>query len=314
MKRLIILNPQSRHGKAARDFERILPGLQKRLGEGFEVRKTTAAGHATEIVRSILQEDTELRQVLVAGGDGTINEAVNGYFDENGKIIRQDIPLGVINLGTGGDFFRTITNLSDNYETAISENRFSLVDYGEVKRSNEGREHRFINISSVGLAGEMLENLKRSTFQAGAIAYFYHTIKTLLGYHPKPVEIEYIDEHHNSQRMKVDLINLFVCNGQCSGGGMKWAPDAELASGLFNLTLISGRKKLPLITNSTKVYAGKISEFPGAQQMQASEMTIRYREGINLEADGEIIPPEKEEGGESEIQFRLKERIFPLVI
>ena len=179
MKRLIILNPQSRHGKAARDFAKILPGLQKRFGEGIEVRETNAAGHATEIVRTTLLEDAGYQQIIVAGGDGTIHEAVSGYFDKNGAIIRQDIPLGIIDLGTGGDFFRTITELSDDYNSAIDANSFSLIDYGEVSRNNEDQIHRFINISSVGLASEMLESLNRSSFQSGAAAYFFHTLKSL---------------------------------------------------------------------------------------------------------------------------------------
>lgn len=312
--RLIILNPQSRHGKAARDFARILPGLQKRFGEGIEVRETTASGHATEIVRAALIQDIDYQQIIVAGGDGTIHEAVSGYFDENGDIIRQDIPLGVIDLGTGGDFFRTITELSDDYNSAIDTNSFSLIDYGEVSRNNEDRTHRFINIASVGLASEMLESLNRSSFQSGAAAYFYHTLKALFHYKSKQVEIEYIDANGDARSFGTDLITLFVCNGRCNGGGMQWAPNAGLSNGLLDLTLLSGKKKLPLVTSSSKIYQGRISEVPGAIEMQAREVTVKFHQGLGLDADGEILSPIDEEVKEGSIRFSVCERKFPLVM
>ncbi len=314
MNRLIILNPASKHGSAARNFERLFPALLMRLGKDVDVIRTSNPGDATELVRTALLAKTCLDQILVAGGDGTINEAVNGYFDENGHLIRQDIPLGIINLGTGGDFHRTLIELSDDYDSAIEENRFSKIDCGEAIRGSKGRTQYFINISSVGLAGKMLENMRRSTFRAGAAAYFFHSVKALLSYRPNPVEIEYFDEKGDFQSLKVDLINLFICNGRCSGGGMKWAPSARLQSGLFELTLISGRRKLPLITNSSKLYTGRIAEFPGAQQIRASRITVRYQDYLSLETDGEIIPPAREESGESKIRFHLIEGVFPMVI
>ena len=314
IKRLIILNPQSRHGKAARDFSKIFPGLQKRFGEGIEVHETTASGHATEIVRATLLENTNYEQIIVAGGDGTIREAVSGYFDKNGDIIRQNIPLGVIDLGTGGDFFRTITELSDDYNSAIDANSFSLIDYGEVSRNNEDLKHQFINISSVGLASEMLESLKSSSFQLGAAAYFYHTLKALFYYKPKQVEIECIDANGDTKRFETDLIALFVCNGRCNGGGMRWAPNADLSNGLLELTLLSGKKKLPLVTSSSKIYKGRISEVPGAIEIQAREVTVKFHQGLRLDADGEILSPIKEEIKEDSIRFSVCERKFPLVM
>lgn len=316
MKRLVILNPKSRHGKAQGAFKRIFPGLRERFGSGVQVCQTSGPGHATELVRSTLREDGDggFRQILAAGGDGTINEVVNGYF-EDGEIIRQDIPLGVINLGTGGDFFRSINELNDDYDSAIDQNCFSKVDCGEVSQGPSHDKRYFINISSIGAGGEMLDNLKRSPLQSGAVAYFVHTVRTLLRYQPKPVKIEYVDDRGEVRKMESDLINLFVCNGRFSGGGMKWAPSAELQNGLFELTLISGKRKLPLITHCPKIYAGRIAEFPGASQMRAREVTVRYRDSLSLEGDGEILPL-SEDGDikDRKICFGIRPGEFPLVL
>ena len=95
---------------------------------------------------------------------------------------------------------------------------------------------------------------------------------------------------------------------------MQWAPNAELSNGLLELTLLSGTKKLPLVMSSPKIYKGRISEVPGAIQMQARKVTVKFHQGLRLDADGEIISPVKEEVKEGSIRFSVCERKFPLVM
>ncbi|MGB3120818.1 MAG: YegS/Rv2252/BmrU family lipid kinase [Verrucomicrobiales bacterium] len=310
MKRLVVLNPASRNGKSARDFEALLPALRHRWGN-FKIHRTREPGDASSTVRAAIRERA-FDIIIAAGGDGTVHEIVNGYFDGD-QILTRDIPLGIIDLGTGGDFFRTVSAASDDYSRALDEGRFASVDCGKVTRNLDGGPwHRFLNIASAGLGGLMLQSLKRSRFQAGAAAYFYHSLKTLLRFTPGPVEIESISLDGSRESREVDLINFFVCNGRFSGGGMQWAPGASLTSGCFNLTLIRGPRKLPLVLHAGKVYSGQISRFPGAQFWQSKEVVLRHRQPLSVEVDGEIIA---EAAGESlrEIRFSLDERIFPLI-
>ncbi len=303
MKRLVILNPMGRNGKAGEVFSRMEPELRKRLGD-FELYRTTGPGDASMRVRSIIEEGS-IDQIIAAGGDGTVHEVVNGYF-EKGQLLSNDIPMGIINLGTGGDFFKTVHEVSPDYDAAIVENRSSLIDVGKI--SVGGKSHNFLNISSVGLAGDMLSRLKSSSFQAGAVAYFYHTLRTLLSYQPVPVEIETVAPGGAVESRSVDLINFFVCNGKYSGGGMQWAPESNLQSGLFSLTLISGKRKLPLITHSPKLYSGRVSEFPGAEQWEAKEVIVRPQGGLSAEVDGEVLE------GQGEIRFSIEPSLFPAVL
>ena len=105
MKRIVILNPKSRHGASRVAFEKMRPKLESHLGQ-FDIYFTSAPKDCTRKVREILQKK-EYDQILIAGGDGSVNEAVNGYFDK-GHLIQTEIPIGVINLGTGGDFMKTL--------------------------------------------------------------------------------------------------------------------------------------------------------------------------------------------------------------
>ena len=308
MKRVIILNPRSRHGTARRSFESQREKWEGILGD-FELRLTKGPGEAIAIVSELLEQGNT-DQILVAGGDGSINEACRGYW-KDGALIPTKVPLGIINIGTGGDFHRTVRSASADYDEALAANRSRLVDVAEV-RTDDGETRPFLNISSVGLAGEMLQRLKSSKFQVGAAAYFYHTLKTLYHYRSGPARIELRGGDGAMETHEIDLVNFFVCNGRFSGGGMQWAPDATLDSGELRVTVIEGPRKWPLVAHSRKVYAGRIDAFPGARVFRAREIRVTSARPVSLETDGEIV--ETRPGGGHEFRFRVIPRAFPLVL
>lgn len=307
MKRAIILNPRSRNGTARRIFESQRPKWEQLLGD-FDLHLTTRPGDATGIVSALLAGG-ETDQILVAGGDGSINEACRGYWN-HGTPAPAGVPLGIINLGTGGDFFRTVRAASRDYEHALAKNRSRLVDAAEV-RVGRSASRPFINMSSVGLGGDMLRSLKSSRFQAGAAAYFYHTLKALVRYRAVPARITLVDGGR-SHTHDIHLMNCFVCNGRFSGGGMQWAPDAVLDSGSLSITAVEGPRKLPLVLHSRKIYAGRLDAFPGTRTFQASEIHITSDSPVSLEADGEIV--DAPDGGGTEFRFRVLPGVFPLVM
>ncbi len=308
MNRLIILNPRSRHGKAGRMVEALCPEWERKFGP-FDLYLTTGPGDATAKVRSVLRNGG-VDQIVIAGGDGSINEAFNGYWSE-GAISNSTVPLGIINLGTGGDLHRTVSACSDDYESALIENRFRLVDAARVTPGDRIPRY-FLNISSIGMAGEMLRRLKTSSFQAGASAYFFHTLRTLLSYQPKRVRIELLGGDGAPQSLELDMLNLFVCNGRYSGGGMQWAPAAQLDDGLLRLTVISGRRKWPLIIQSRKLYRGEIDRFPGAITVPVSGVRVRSASAVSLETDGEVV--ELSPAAAETFHFEVLPRVFPLVL
>ena len=307
MKRVIILNPHSRNGSARSIFEAQRPKWEGILG-GFDLHLTRHAGDATETVAKLLEEG-RTDQILVAGGDGSINEACRGYW-LNGRATPPNVPLGIINLGTGGDLFRTVNAASEDYEQALANNASRLVDAAEVTIDG-GETRQFLNISSVGLGGDMLRSLKSSRFQAGAAAYFYHTLKTLVKYRSVPARFS-LRDNDGTHEHDLDLVNFFVCNGRFSGGGMQWAPDAALDSGTLCITAIAGPRKLPLVLHSRKVYAGQLDAFPGARTFRAGEIRITTEAPVSLETDGEIV--EAGHDGGTDFRYRVLPAAFPLVM
>lgn len=309
MKRLVILNPNSKFGKAAKQYYRMQPSLQERMGK-LEVYLTRAPLDATDRVRAALKSD-DFDQILVAGGDGSINECVNGYF-ENGKILSQKVPLAVINLGTGGDFFRSLKSHSPAYEEAIVENKFRLVDCGTVRQENREEAQYFINIASFGMGGEVVRNLKNSGFQKGTAAFFYHTLRTLLKFKAPAAKIRFKNETGAWQELEGEFLNFFVCNGQYNGGGMNWAPEGSIEDGVFDIVALADAGKSNLIVKSGKIYKGKIKEFPGASLYRGTEVIAEPLRPVSLEIDGEISKYDTDK--RFQLHFQILPKTFPLVL
>jgi diacylglycerol kinase family enzyme len=304
MKRIVILNPGSKAGRAARVFREMRPDLENRLGR-LEVYETRGPMDAADRVRAVLK-GKEFQQIIIAGGDGTINEGVNGYF-ENGKVLSQKIPLGVMNLGTGGDFHKTVRQISPLYDVALKENKFRLVDCGLVHY--DGKSRAFMNIASAGVAGQIMHSLKSSSFQWGSPAYFYHTLKSLALFAPKKTKVRYREPGGSFAEFETVLLNFFACNGRFNGGGMNWAPGAGIEDGLFDVVVLGDVSKAQLVIQSPKVYAGRISEFPGTRQFRTTQITLQCQGLVQGEADGEVYESQK-----GELRYEILPHSIPLVL
>ncbi len=309
MRRLVILNPASKQGRARLHFNRIYGRLREALGD-FELYLTESPGDCTARVADALR-NREFYQILVAGGDGTINEAVNGYF-EKGKLITNKIPLGVINLGTGGDFFRTLRDSSPGYSIAIQENTYRMVDIGTVTLNDDHHPRYFINIASTGMSGEVISSLKNSSFQKGTPAFFYHTLKVLIGYRPVAVRINLLSPGEGWIELEENPINLFVCNGRYNGAGMNWAPRGNIEDGVFDLVVVSGVGKFRMLLEAGRVYSGRISEMTGVHEYLASEIVLTLTSPTSLELDGEL--PQINLDSVHRIHFRMMHKAFPLIV
>ncbi|HNL69331.1 MAG TPA: diacylglycerol kinase family protein, partial [Leptospiraceae bacterium] len=306
---VVILNPRSKNGASLKAFNKLKPDLHKLLGP-FEVYQTKAPRDATEQVRSILKQGS-FDQILIAGGDGSINEAVNGYFHE-GKLLRADVPLGVINLGTGGDFYKTLLRDSSNYQEALSQNRLRMVDCGLTTLEKGLDPQYFINITSIGLGGDVNRQMKASSFQSGMPAYFYHSLTSLLKYSPPNCKFIMKDKEGKTTEIETGLVNFFVCNAEFNGGGMRWAPESDIEDGVFDLVLVSNVPKHKLITESHKIYSGKIREMTGVQEFHASEVIALPERTVSQEIDGETR--DMDHLRTHEFHFKIVPRSLPLVL
>jgi YegS/Rv2252/BmrU family lipid kinase len=232
------------------------------------------------------------------GGDGTLNEVVNGFFDETGSI-RKDAFLGFVPNGTGCDFSRSVpipSGVRASLET-IREGHVRKIDLGRIRfRNHQGgtTTRYFHNIASFGLGGEVVDRVNRTSKARGPFfSFIWGTIVSLFTYEKKRIRLTVDDGDERT----VDVFNIAVANGRFHGGGMLVAPDAVTDDGLFQVTVI-GAMILPLVFwHLPKLYTGKIKSIRQVSMQTGRRVTAASEQRVLLDIDGEqpgTLPAEME--------------------
>lgn len=287
MRTAVILNPHSARGRTAKRWNRWLPELEHRLGP-LEVCCTDRAGHAVELARDLLRQG--FQRIIGAGGDGTLNEVANGFI-ENDWPVQPGACLGVLPMGTGGDFQRTLGIPSDppGAIEVLATGVPLEIDLGRItyREPAGARTRYFVNLSSFGMGGEVSAR-SRNFFGVlgGKAAFFWATLKVFLTYRGKQVELS-LDGAKEPQRFNV--LNVAVGNGRYHGGGMYVCPDAALNDGLLEVTVIDDLGVLTLLKDLAYLYNGRIYEHPRCRHFQARKIVASSPEQTRIEVDGESL-------------------------
>jgi len=285
-KTVFIVNPNSGSGATGREWPRIQTVAKARLGTAFTSCLTSEPGDATRLVRSHLLDGADM--IVCVGGDGTLNEVVNGFMDEDGPI-RKDARLGFIPNGTGCDFVRTAPiprRLEESLDT-IQQGYACLTDLGRLRYRNHHdapATSYFHNITSFGLGGEVDARVNRTTKAFGPfISFIWSTLIAILLYGKKTIRLK-IDDHYDKE---IKIWNVAVANGQCHGGGMRVAPGAILNDGLFHITVIGDLSLAGVFRHLPKLYNGKISEIKEVSCLTGKKVEAYSQQPVLLDVDGE---------------------------
>ncbi|MCE9521911.1 MAG: diacylglycerol kinase family lipid kinase [Alphaproteobacteria bacterium] len=292
MKTLAIINPHSAGGKTGRDVPMITRRLADVTGD-LTVAMTNAPMDAVRITSVALRDGYE--RIVAVGGDGTINEVVNGFF-QNNLPINPDAEFALLNLGTGGDFRKTFgidAGLSASLER-IADGRVRRIDVGRLSYvTNDGKSggRHFANIASFGMSGDVMHRVNRATTikrLTGRFAFTWGSLVSMVRYKARPV------------RLKVD--NLFddvlsistcaVCNGQFFGGGMRVAPDASPDDGFLDVIVIGDAPKREIMKAMNEIYSGAHVNSPHVKVFRGTSVIATPVEAtggapVYLEVDGE---------------------------
>ena len=285
-KRIVfIVNPHAGNGSTGRRWPRIQAMARDRLGY-FTSHLTARPGDAARIARTKLVEGAEL--IVCVGGDGTLNEVVNGFMDESVPI-RNDTLLGFVPNGTGCDFIKTVPipeEIEQSLDT-IKEGYIKVIDVGRLRHLNDHGlpvTRYFHNIVSFGLGGEVDERINRSSKAFGPfISFIWATLVSIFLYGKKNMRIR-ID---NSYDMNVIAWNIAVANGQYHGGGMRVAPDAIIDDGLFHITVIGNLSLGEVFRHLPKLYNGRIKDIKDVSILTAKTISASSEERVLVDCDGE---------------------------
>ena len=281
----VIVNPASSHGKTGKRWAHIKAQLQAG-GLHFDYALTERPGAGTDLCRKALE--TGYNTLICVGGDGTLNEVANGFFAVDGET-RRRAALGMITMGTGCDFARTV-QFPRNVPEAVQRivrHQIRCLDVGMITFQGLGGEKTkryFCNIVDVGLGGFMVNRTRSHTKALGGMVYFLlSTIVSLALYQNQEVCVV-IDDNFHWQGKAVTIV---AGNGQYFGGGMRITPLAYLDDGLLDFLLITDMHKAKLMANLYRVYRGKHLEMSGVKFIRGKKIRIESSAEILMEMDGE---------------------------
>ncbi len=242
--------------------------FSERRGQLIELAKAAAATHDL---------------LVVVGGDGTLNEVVNGIGGSKAEI-------AILPAGTGQDFGRThgIPAAFDDAVRVALEGAPRTIDLGRVTyQGREGKEAEryFVNVGSVGMSGVVAERANSMSKALGGRATFFWALARVFATWKNTEVIVTLDEGERRGRMH----DVIVANGQWHGGGMKLAPEAIPDDGLFDVVLIGDVTKLDFVTTAPKLYKGRHVTHPKIEVLRSANVSVDASQPLPIEVEGEPI-------------------------
>jgi diacylglycerol kinase (ATP) len=270
---LVVVNPASAGGLTLKRWPALRVAL-KAAGVAHDVHHTTAPFDATTATRAALRAG--YTRVVAAGGDGTLNEVVNGFFTPDGVAINPDAILGMLPSGTGGDFRRTAGLPTDPAGLAaiLRTNHTRRIDAGRIVYDDPATPARqFINIADCGVGGEVVARVNRSAYKGGGLrgtaVFLGISLKALTSFGDRPVRLTL-----DGEVIEMGIQNVVIANGRCFGGGMRIAPDAELDDGLFDVIVLPALGRIRTLTAVPSVYRGTHLHQPGVLVRRAATIRV----------------------------------------
>jgi diacylglycerol kinase (ATP) len=280
---VFLVNPASSNGSTGKRWPE-LAHRAARLGLQGETLFSERPGHLIELAERAARDGAEL--VVAVGGDGTLNETMNGLMRAGAAA-----ELATIPLGTGMDFVRTYeipNRFEDAVRTALS-GATRTIDVGRVAyRTWDGQDaERYVaNVGSVGMSAAVAQRANgMSKVIGGKATFFYALVRVFLEWQNTMVRVEFEGGDQREARMH----DVIVANGRWHGGAMLLAPEAQPDDGLFDVVLIGDINKRDFVTTAPKIYKGTYLAHPKVDLVRAKAVTIDAPERLPIELDGEQV-------------------------
>jgi len=274
----LILNPRSGRGRS----EELIPSIRghfKAKNIPFDLHVTMCQGDATKVAAEMSKH---YPIVVAAGGDGTVNEVVNG-------IAGTDCALGILPLGSGNDFARTLAyskRLSSSLQS-IARQSIKTIDLGYIEVVNaSGRttEKFFINSVGIGLDAQVAHEAGRISWVRGLAKYGIAAIKVLASY-KAGVSTAISPEFESTGKHLL----ISIGNGKSSGGGFFLTPDAILDDGMLDVCLAKNLSMSEILRIFPFVLIGRHGRFGKIELKRTKKLSVASNTDLPVHVDGEVL-------------------------
>lgn len=285
-KTLCVVNPASANGRTKKAWKNLETFLRNQ-GLEFDVQYTNQPEDATKIARHALHNG--YRRIVAVGGDGTLNEVVNGFFNGDNKKVRDDAVLGLIPMGTGGDFARMfpISSKPQRVYDILAKGEELEIDIVKgtfTGWSGEKETRYYINVADVGMGSETVYHVNRNSKAfRGFLSFLLLGIYSIITFENKDLRVKVDDQEVYAGKSSMVVIS----NGSYFGGGMKIAPKAKLNDGLLDVIIVKDLSKIEILKNLPGIYSGKHLNHPDLIFIHGKRIEITSPEKMFVEFDGE---------------------------
>lgn len=277
MKVLLVFNSFAGHGRAGK----ILPEVEAAFiesGIGFDLAITNYPGHGTEITRNA---DLGLYDgIVAAGGDGTLFEVVNGYFQNPSE---SRIPIGILPVGTGNAFARDLEQDVTNWKEAIgiiASRNIRKVDVGRFH--SHGQDYYYLNILGIGFVSDVTaiaHKLKMLGNLSYTLGVFWRTVF---------LKADHMSIEIDGQQLERECTFIEISNTRYTANFLM-APNALIDDGLLDVTIANKLSRRRLLYCFPKIFTGEHIHMPEVETYQARSIKIVSQHPKVLSPDGELI-------------------------
>lgn len=264
-KSLVILNPAARGEKASRLEERI-----QSLSAGMPMRLTSEAGDARSIAAEAVRDGVEV--IIAAGGDGTLNEVVNG-------IGTAPVRIGILPVGTMNVFATEIGIPQGNLESA-----WRIIESGRVIEVDlpQANDTRFVQLAGVGLDAEVVRKTSTDSKKAlGPLSYLLTLVQVAAA---KPSRVILSDESGRIYEGSFALIG----NGRLYGGPFPVFKRASMYDGLLDVLVFQNQSHWDVLRYFQAIAFGTHADLPDVEYFQTPSLSVRSDGEVPVELDGEV--------------------------
>lgn len=280
----IILNPAAGHGNGAK----ALPQIEQLFTQhqvDYSLVRTEFPGHGIELASQAIRDGCQV--VVAAGGDGTVNEVVNGVMQSKLEGLPAP-PVGVLCVGRGNDFSGSMgipTDLEGGFQALLAGER-RIVDIGKVVGGKYPQGRYFANCVGVGFDAITTIEVSKLPRWGGFMSFLLAVLKTVFLYNKAPLARIQFDDQQITQRSLL----ISIMNGRRLGGGFHMAPDSLPDDGLFDLCIAEQMSSFEVIKMIPHFTKGDQATQPSIKTGRAARISITAQDGpLPAQTDGEII-------------------------
>jgi len=282
---MFVVNPVSGNGRTYKKWLAVERELRLK-GYAFSVRFTEAPLHASRITAEALQ--STYTHIIAVGGDGTINEVLNGFYYEP-NLLNKEAALSVIPMGTGSDFSRIlpISSQLGYIEKLLNEGEEQRCDVVQATYKDwDGMEasRYYINIADIGIGSETVYRVnQRSKAWGGFLSFFSAALISVFKFENPILSVEVDGQEFYSGASSL----VAISNGKYFGGGFMIAPQAQINDGKMDIMVFEGLTKTECLALIPSLYKGTHVDYPRLRIASGQEVRVRSVQKIYLELDGE---------------------------